>query len=66
MKRVKKTVTGVLPNPRDTLELQELNVIIEGQHPVASGQPDPHFHHSIAAVENANLGPAPAQYSKLL
>lgn len=56
MKKVKRSTLGVLPNLRNTTELDGLNVLIEGQCP-----PETKFEHvspelrSLSRVEEANF-----------
>lgn len=61
MKKIKRSTLGVLPNPRDTTELDELNVLLEGQCPqddkIEAQSPE---QQSISRVEEANLIPPTA------
>lgn len=66
MQRAKKSTMGVLPSSRQTTDLKDLNVLIEGQYPKpgkAGQQTEQDV--NINMVENANMDTS-AEYSEFI
>lgn len=64
MKKSRKTALGVLPKPRDTTEIGELNVLIEGQQPRSIATQHT-ADESIFAVNDANIGTTDCLHGKV-